>query len=61
MYHPKAGTIKLPSHPVKYDNRPHKHRTPPPYLGEHTEEILKNELEMNENLIKTLKTKGVIQ
>lgn len=61
MNHPKAGTIKLPSHPVKYDNRPHKYRTPPPCLGEHTEEILRNELNMSNNHIENLKSKGVIQ
>ncbi|CAD5117458.1 DgyrCDS6226 [Dimorphilus gyrociliatus] len=61
MNHPKAGSIKLPAHPVRYDNKAHKFRTAPPCLGEHTNEVLTNELNMSDNDIRDLKNRGIIQ
>ena len=39
---------------------PVSYRYTPPLLGEHTDEILKNELDLNEKQIKSLKEKKVI-
>lgn len=38
--HPRAGTVRLLSHPVRYDEETLPLRRVPPALGEHTEEIL---------------------
>ena len=38
--HPRAGTVRLLSHPVRYDEETLPLRRIPPQLGEHTEEIL---------------------
>ena len=38
--HPRAGTVRLLSHPVRYDEETPPLRQIPPRLGEHTEEIL---------------------
>lgn len=39
--HPRAGKIKLAAAAVTYDGQKLKAYRPPPYLGEHTEEVLK--------------------
>jgi crotonobetainyl-CoA:carnitine CoA-transferase CaiB-like acyl-CoA transferase len=41
MQHRVAGTITLMGHPVKFGETPAQYRLPPPGLGEHTEEILR--------------------
>ena len=38
--HPRAGTVRLLFHPVRYDEETLPLRRIPPQLGEHTEEIL---------------------
>lgn len=38
--HPRAGLIKLVGPAVSYNGRRMKVRRPPPYLGQHTREIL---------------------
>ncbi|WVR05184.1 hypothetical protein IAU60_002196 [Kwoniella sp. DSM 27419] len=38
--HPRAGQIKLASAPVSYDGQKPKLYRPPPYLGQHTDEVL---------------------
>lgn len=39
--HPRAGSLVTPSIPVKFMQSPPQIRRPPPCLGEHTEEILR--------------------
>jgi succinate--hydroxymethylglutarate CoA-transferase len=39
--HPRAGPIKLVGPPVSYNGARMKVKRPPPYLGQHTGEILK--------------------
>ena len=38
--HPKAGTIKVTGIPVKLSDTPGEIISPPPFLGQHTQEIL---------------------
>ena len=38
--HPKAGELKMPNVPLHFSQTPGGVRTPPPLLGEHTEEVL---------------------
>jgi crotonobetainyl-CoA:carnitine CoA-transferase CaiB-like acyl-CoA transferase len=40
--HPRAGRIKVNGVPVKLSDTPGAVRTPPPLLGEHTEEVLRD-------------------
>lgn len=38
--HPELGRIRMVNSPVRFTETPHKVKTPPPLLGQHTEEIL---------------------
>lgn len=58
--HPGVGPIKLVNHPIKYSRAQPKIRTPPPMLGEHTNEVLTELLGMSEDDINHLKSKGTI-
>ncbi|KAG0327765.1 hypothetical protein BG004_002692 [Podila humilis] len=53
--HPKAGKIQLAGIPVKYSDTKPTIRLPPPCLGEHTEQVLKDVLGYDEETIQNLK------
>jgi crotonobetainyl-CoA:carnitine CoA-transferase CaiB-like acyl-CoA transferase len=57
--HPRAGTVRVLSHPVRYDGESLPLRILPPELGEHTEEIL-SELGYDEEAIDKLKAEGAV-
>lgn len=57
--HPACGPIKVISPPVKYSNAEPSIRSPPPLLGEHTEELLKV-IGLDDVRIGELKKKGVV-
>ncbi|KAJ5526776.1 hypothetical protein N7513_010935 [Penicillium frequentans] len=57
--HPACGPIKVISPPVKYSNAEPSIRSPPPLLGEHTEELLKV-IGFDTARIEELKQKGVV-
>ncbi|KAI5777837.1 CoA-transferase family III domain-containing protein [Geopyxis carbonaria] len=58
--HKSCGSIKLINTPVKFSQSTPGIRTPPPQLGEHTDEILENILGMNGDKIAELKLAGII-
>ena len=58
--HPVAGKTRLPALPIKFSNTPAKIQGPSPLLGEHTKEVLKQILELDEEAIKDLEAKKVI-
>jgi succinate--hydroxymethylglutarate CoA-transferase len=58
--HPDCGPIKLVNTPVKYSGATPGVRTPPPTLGQHTDEILGSMLEYGEADIARLKEEGVV-
>jgi succinate--hydroxymethylglutarate CoA-transferase len=58
--HPTLGTIKLIGPAVKYSETPTAIRTPPPRLGEHTQEVLRDVCEFNQDEIIHLIKKGVV-
>ena len=62
MEHSKTGEkpLKLISNPIKMNETPVSYRYAPPLLGEHTNEILKTELNLDEDQIKSLKDKKII-
>ncbi|KAJ5085369.1 hypothetical protein N7532_010140 [Penicillium argentinense] len=58
--HPSCGTIKLVNTPIKYSEATPGVRSPPPTLGQHTNEILASLLEYSESDIARLKKEGVL-
>ena len=62
MQHPLADSdgIKLIANPIKMSGTPVSYRNAPPLLGQHTNEILEEVLEMGTDAISELKDKKVI-
>jgi len=58
--HPKVGKIKQIGIPMKFSETPGQIKAPPPLLGQHTEEILKNLLGYSEEEINQLRSEEVI-
>ncbi|KAK7110755.1 succinate--hydroxymethylglutarate CoA-transferase-like [Littorina saxatilis] len=58
--HPTAGTVRLPGPAVKFSETATVSPTPPPTLGQHTQEVLQGLLGMEPQDISTLRTEKVI-
>jgi succinate--hydroxymethylglutarate CoA-transferase len=58
--HPACGPIKLVNTPIKYSHATPSIRSPPPLLGQHTDEILSELLEFGEDDITRLKEEGAV-
>lgn len=58
--HPTCGPMKLVNTPVKYSYSKPSIRTPPPLLGQHTDEVLRDIVGMDDSTIKSLKAEGVV-
>jgi formyl-CoA transferase len=58
--HPTAGKIKIATSPMKIPTNPTSVRFPPPLLGEHNEEILREVLGYSESKIEELKNDGLV-
>jgi crotonobetainyl-CoA:carnitine CoA-transferase CaiB-like acyl-CoA transferase len=41
MQHPEIGDLRLVGSPLKFSDTPVEYKLPPPRLGEHTEDVLK--------------------
>lgn len=61
MKHPLAENISMVANPIQFSKTPNKYDKPPPLLGEHTDEILTEVLELDAAELEALKNKGVIQ
>ena len=57
---PVAGPTKVTGVPIKLSETPGAVRTPPPSLGQHTEEVLESVLGMDEAQRNTLREDGVV-
>jgi len=62
MPHPlsASGSVDLIGNPIKYSGTPIDYALPPPYLGQHTDEVLKELLAMPETEIAGLRQRGIV-
>jgi crotonobetainyl-CoA:carnitine CoA-transferase CaiB-like acyl-CoA transferase len=60
MTHPSAGKIKMAGLPVKFSATPASLRLPPPRLGEHTDDVLRDWLGMTAVEIAKLSERGSV-
>jgi crotonobetainyl-CoA:carnitine CoA-transferase CaiB-like acyl-CoA transferase len=60
MAHGSGTTVKVIANPVRLSETPPEYRMPPPLLGEHTDEVLRDRLGFAEGDLATLREKGVI-
>lgn len=60
VQHPACGDMKLVNTPVKYSESRPGIRTPPPLLGQHTDEVLQELLGMSEAQVGKLRGEGVV-
>jgi succinate--hydroxymethylglutarate CoA-transferase len=58
--HPACGKVKLVNHPVKYSRIEPGIRSPPPLLGEHTDEVLRELLGFAEGEIEGMRKGGTV-
>lgn len=58
--HPTCGPMKLVNTPVKYSHSTPGIRTPPPLLGQHTDEVLREVVGISEEEIGRLRKTGVV-
>jgi succinate--hydroxymethylglutarate CoA-transferase len=61
MEHEWCGPIKMVNTPVKYSESKPSIRSVPPMLGQHTDEILREILGLNESEIEKLKAEGAVR
>ncbi|KAL2019255.1 hypothetical protein VTK56DRAFT_9799 [Thermocarpiscus australiensis] len=59
--HGECGPIKLLNTPIKYSESEPGVRSPPPTLGQHTDEVLRQHLGMEDGQIQELRRRGVIR
>ena len=57
---PDGGTVKVIANPVRLSETPADYRLPPPLLGQHTDEVLKHVLGLDDAKLATLRGNGVI-
>jgi crotonobetainyl-CoA:carnitine CoA-transferase CaiB-like acyl-CoA transferase len=58
--HPTAGTLSFPGYPYKFSETPAKAHRPPPLLGEHTDEVLVEDLGYSPQEVQEMHSKGVV-
>jgi len=58
--HPSAGKVSLVRSPMRFSATPVQHDVPPPTLGQHTDEVLRELLEKNPSEIARLRAEGIV-
>lgn len=59
--HPSVGKVKVVGPPVTYSYAENSVRSPPPALGQHTKEVLRNILDYSDEKILRLVDEKIIQ
>jgi crotonobetainyl-CoA:carnitine CoA-transferase CaiB-like acyl-CoA transferase len=60
MKHPLAGTVPIVGNPIKFSATPIEYRRPPPLLGEHTREVLRGVLGLDEAEVDAFAEQGAL-
>ena len=60
MAHPRAGKVKMVGVPVRLSRTPGSVRTPAPKLGEHTDQVMREFMDMSQEQIAQLREAGVL-
>ena len=60
LKHPKAGEIRVMGIPIKLHGTPGGITTPPPVLGQHTDEVLRRVLGLDRKAIAQLRAEGAV-
>ena len=60
LVHPTAGTVPLVASPMRFSATPLEYKMPPPTLGQHTDEILRDVLEMDTEAIARLRASRIV-
>ena len=58
--HAAAGRLPLVASPMRFSGTPLDYRLAPPLLGEHTDQVLKDFLKLNDNEIAKLRSDGIV-
>jgi len=58
--HPTIGPMRLAGRPIKFPGSPQRPVTPPPTMGQHTVEVLRDELGYSDAEIDALRREGII-
>ena len=58
--HPLAGKVALVRSPMRFSETPLEHNVPPPLLGQHTDEILRELLGRSDANIDKLRADGAV-
>jgi crotonobetainyl-CoA:carnitine CoA-transferase CaiB-like acyl-CoA transferase len=58
--HPTGGSVELVSSPLKLSGTPVRRDLPPPLLGQHTDEVLRDVLKLNDDAINQLRQNKII-
>ena len=58
--HPLAGEVRMVANPIKFSATPIPHDRAPPLLGEHTDEVLRDLLAIDDIRIAALRERGVL-
>ncbi|XP_037082866.1 succinate--hydroxymethylglutarate CoA-transferase-like isoform X2 [Pollicipes pollicipes] len=59
--HPTAGRLRVVAPPVSYSKAENRVRAPPPLLGQHTDEVLRQFMALDDHRLAELRQRGVIQ
>ncbi|KAK3491944.1 CoA-transferase family III domain-containing protein [Neurospora crassa] len=59
--HEECGLIKMVNSPVKYSETTPTIRSPPPTLGQHTDEVLRDHVGLSDEQIRHLRERGVVR